>query len=208
MLEKTACQMVRAGHGILASDDSGTKRFDAVGLEKSPEARRLFRQVLVTSPKAAEALSGVILFEETFRQKLDNGQTFPEYLDSKGILPGIKLDQGLQDLAGFPEEKIVAGLDALPARAKDFAALGARFAKWRAVITIGDGIPTEQCISANTYVLARYARICQDNGIVPIVEPEVNLEGSHTSARCEEVTARVYDVLFKTLRDYSVDLPG
>jgi fructose-bisphosphate aldolase class I len=208
LLETTARQMVRAGHGILASDDSSTKRFDAVGLEKTDEARRLFRQALITSSKVEEVLSGVILFEETFKQKLDNGQTIPEYLASKGILPGIKLDQGLQDLPGFPGEKVVSGLDVLPVRAAEFAALGARFAKWRAVITIGQEIPTEECIGSNTYVLARYARICQENGIVPIVEPEVNLEGTHSSEECERITAHVYDLLFQTLRAFRVHLPG
>ena len=208
LLEQTAKQLVRAGHGLLASDDSSTKRFDAVGLENSDEARRLFRQALITAPKVTEVLSGVILFEETFKQKLDNGQTIPEYLKSKGILPGIKLDQGLQDLPGFPGEKVVSGLDALPKRAAEFSALGATFAKWRAVITIGEGIPTEECIGANTYVLARYARICQDNNIVPIVEPEVNLEGTHTSEECERITAHVYDLLFQTLRAFRVYLPG
>ncbi len=143
LLETTSRQLVREGHGILASDDSSTKRFDAVGLENSDEARRKFRQTLITSPKTKEVLSGVILYEETFKQKLNNGQSVPEYLASQGILPGIKLDQGLKDLEGFPGEKIVTGLDALPARAEEFAKLGARFAKWRAVITIGDGIPTD-----------------------------------------------------------------
>ena len=208
LLETTAKQLVREGHGLLASDDSSTKRFDAVGLENTEEARRLFRQTLITSPTVTDSLSGVILFEETFKQKLDNGQTIPEFLASKGILPGIKLDQGLQDLPGFPDEKVVSGLDALPKRAAEFSALGARFAKWRAVITIGESIPTEECIGANTYVLARYARICQENGIVPIVELEVNLEGVHTSERCEEVTAHVYDLLFQTLRAFRVYLPG
>lgn len=208
LLETTARQLVREGHGLLASDDSSTKRFDAVGLEKSEEARRKFRQTLITSSKVEETLSGVILFEETFKQKLDNGQLVPEYLASKGILPGIKLDQGLQDLPGFPGEKVVSGLDALPARAAEFSALGARFAKWRAVITIGEGIPTEECIGANTYVLARYARICQDNGIVPIVEPEVNMEGTHTSEDCERITAHVYDLMFHTMRAFRVHIPG
>lgn len=208
LLETTARQMVRAGHGLLASDDSSTKRFDAVGLENSEEARRLFRQTLLTSSKVTDTLSGVILFEETYKAKMDDGQTVPEYLASKGILPGIKLDQGLVDLPGFPGEKIVTGLDALPKRAAEFAALGARFAKWRAVISIGEGIPTEECIGANVFVLARYARICQENGIVPIVEPEVNLEGTHSSEECERVTAHVYDIMFQTLRAFRVHLPG
>ena len=208
LLETTAKQLVREGHGLLASDDSSTKRFDAVGLENSEEARRVFRQTLITSPGVEEYLSGVILFEETFKERMDSGQLIPEYLASRGILPGIKLDQGLQDLPGFPGEKVVSGLDALPARAAEFSALGARFAKWRGVLTIGGDIPTEECIGANTYVLARYARICQENGIVPIVEPEVNLEGFHTSEECERVTKHVYDLLFLTLRSFRVHLPG
>ena len=208
LLETTAKQLVRAGHGLLASDDSSTKRFDAVGLENSEEARRRFRETLITAPGVDEYLSGVILFEETFKQKMNDGQLVPEYLASRNILPGIKLDQGLQDLPGFPNEKVVSGLDALPARAAEFSKLGARFAKWRAVITIGENIPTEECIGANTYVLARYARICQENGIVPIVEPEVNLEGTHTSEECERITAHVYDLLFVTLRAFKVYLPG
>lgn len=208
LLETTAKQMVRAGHGLLASDDSSTKRFDAVNLENSEEARRVFRQTLLTSELVPEVLSGVILFEETFKEKLDNGKMVPEYLMEMGILPGIKLDQGLVDLPGFPGEKIVTGLDALPKRAEEFSKLGARFAKWRAVITIGDGIPTEECIGANIFVLARYAKICQENNIVPIVEPEVNLEGTHSSEKCEEVTAHVYDILFQTLRAFRVHLPG
>jgi fructose-bisphosphate aldolase class I len=208
LLESTARDLVRSGHGILASDDSSSKRFDDAGLENSPEVRRVYRQLLATTPEAPETLSGMILFEETFRQSVDSGQTFPEFLQSKGILPGIKLDQGLKDLPGFPGEKITAGLDALPARAEEFAKLGARFAKWRNVITIGDGIPTEECIGANTYILARYARICQDFGIVPIVEPEISIDGTHTGEECEHVTNRVYDLLFQTMRAFRVHLPG
>jgi len=211
LLETAARDLVRQGHGILASDDSvksSTKRFADVGLEHTEETRRVYRQTIMTAPKMEEVVSGVILFEETFKQKVDDGQTFPEYLKSKGILPGIKLDQGLQDLPGFPGEKITAGLDALPERAAEFSALGARFAKWRNVIAIGDGIPTEECIGSNTYILARYARICQDNGIVPIVEPEVLMDGTHTSEECEKVTARVYDLMFQTLRAFRVHLPG
>jgi fructose-bisphosphate aldolase class I len=211
LLETTARQLVREGHGLLAADDSSAstaKRFEAVGIENSEEARRTYRQMLMTASKAPEVLSGVILFEETFNQKVDDGKTFPEYLNSVGILPGIKLDQGLQDLQGFPGEKITAGLDALPKRAEEFSKQGARFAKWRNVIAIGDGIPTDECIGANTYILSRYARICQEYNIVPIVEPEVLMDGNHTAEECEQVTARVYDIMFQTLRAFRVHLPG
>jgi fructose-bisphosphate aldolase class I len=211
LLETTARQLVREGHGILAADDSSAssaKRFEAVGVENSEEARRTYRQLLMTASKAKDVLSGVILFEETFNQKVDSGQTFPEYLASVGILPGIKLDQGLQDLYGFPCEKITAGLDALPKRAEEFSKAGARFVKWRNVIAIGDGIPTDECIGANTYILARYARICQEFNMVPIVEPEILMDGDHSAEDCERVTARVYDIMFQTLRAFRVHLPG
>lgn len=211
LLEKNAKALVRSAHGILASDDStksSSKRFADVNLEHTEENRRVYRQTLVTTPKASDVLSGVILYEETFNQKLDNGKTFPHYLESRGILPGIKLDQGLQDLPGFPGEKVVAGLDSLPERAPEFAKAGAKFAKWRAVIAIGDGLPTEECIGSNTYVLSRYARICQENDIVPIVEPEVLMDGTHSAEDCERVTAHVYDLMFQTLRAFRVHLPG
>lgn len=211
LLETTARQLVREGHGILAADDSAAssaKRFEGVGVEHTEETRRLYRQLLVTAEKSKDVLSGVILYEETFGQKTDSGQTFPEYLASVGILPGIKLDQGLQELQGFPGEKVGLGLDALAKRAEDFAARGARFSKWRVVIAIGDGIPTDECIGANTYVLARYARICQDFGIVPIIEPEVLMDGDHSAEDCERVTGRVYDILFQTCRAFRAHLPG
>lgn len=211
LLETNAKALVREGHGILASDDSlksSATRFAGVGLEHTEENRRIYRETLFNSPKAADVLSGVILYEETFRQKTDSGQTIPEYLQSRGILPGIKLDQGLQELPGFPGEKITAGLDTLPERIKEFAAGGAKFAKWRNVIAIGEGMPTEECVGANTYILARYARICQDNGIVPIVEPEVLMDGTHSAEECEKVTAHVYDLMFLTLRSFRVFLPG
>lgn len=211
LLETNAKSLVRAGHGILASDDSlrsSTTRFEDVGLEHTEETRRQYRQTLFTSPKGPEVLSGVILYEETFRQRTDSGLSIPEYLTSRGILPGIKLDQGLQELPGFPGEKITAGLDSLPERIKEFAVAGAKFAKWRNVIAIGDGMPTDECIGANTYILARYARICQENGIVPIIEPEVLMDGTHTAAECERVTAHVYDLMFLTLRSFRAYLPG
>jgi fructose-bisphosphate aldolase class I len=210
LLETTARQLTREGHGILAADDSALpKRFDGVGITgHTEETRRKYRQMLVTSDAAKNYLSGVILHEETFPQKLDNGMTFPEFLKSVGILPGIKLDQGLVDLPGFPGEKITKGLDALPDRAADYSGKGARFVKWRNVINIADGIPTDECIGANTFVLSRYARICQDNNMVPIVEPEIVMDGVHTSETCERVQARTFDILFQTLRAFRVHLPG
>jgi fructose-bisphosphate aldolase, class I len=210
LLEETAQALVREGHGILAADNSSKstlRQFTSVGIESTPESRQAYCAMLVTAPQAANVLSGVILYEETFYQHVGQ-QTFPEYLQSVGILPGIKLDQGLQDLPGFPDEKITAGLDSLPERAAQFAKDGARFVKWRNVIKIGEGIPTDECIGANTYILARYARICQDNNMVPIVEPEVLLEGNHTAEQCEHVTRRVYEILFQTLRAFRVHLPG
>jgi len=211
LLEATAKALVRQSHGLLAADDSSkssAKRFAAVNLEDSETSRRDYREMLMTAPEASNALAGVILFEETFYQTLSTGPTFPSYLASQGIIPGIKLDQGLQDLPGFPGEKVTAGLDTLPERAAQFSKDGAKFVKWRNVISIGEGIPTDECIGANTYILARYARICQDNNMVPIVEPEVLMDGNHTSEQCEAVTARVYDILFQTLRAFRVHLPG
>ena len=208
LLESTARQLVREGHGILAADDRSAKRYTDVGLPDSEDVRRNYREMLVTSPKARDVLSGVILCEETFYQKTTTGEAFPAFLQNNDILPGIKLDGGLEDLAGFPGEKITLGLDTLTTRAAKFSADGARFAKWRNVIAIGDGIPTDECIGSNTYILARYARICQDHNIVPIVEPEVLIEGNHSAEDCERVTAHVYDILFQTLKVFRVYLPG
>ena len=211
LLEATAQLLVAPGRGILAADESaGTceKRFSAVGIESNEENRRRYREILVTAPAVDTSLSGIIFFEETFWQKTENGELFTDVLTKKGVLPGIKLDLGLQDLQGFPGEKVSVGLDSLVERIAPFAKAGARFAKWRSVIAIGEGIPTDQCIEANCYVLARYARICQDFGVVPIVEPEVLFDGTHTLAECEAVMIRVYQTLFKTLGQYRVHLPG
>lgn len=210
-LENVAKTMVAAGKGLLAADESNPscqKRFDAVGVECTEETRREYRQLLFTSPDAPQYLNGVILFEETFSQATDKGETFRAYLDGLGILPGIKVDKGLVDLPGFEGEKVTQGLDGLPERMKVYAAAGAKFAKWRAVITIGDGLPTDECIGANTYTLARYARICQDAGIVPMVEPEVLYDGSHTAEQCEQVMSHTFDILFQTMRAFRVHLPG
>lgn len=203
--------MVAPGKGLLAADESANtcqKRFDSVGVECTEETRREFRELLLTAPGAEEFLSGVILYDETFWQSGPGGQVFREYLKNHGILPGIKVDKGLVDLPGFPGEKLSEGLDGLKERMDTYEGAGGRFAKWRSVITIGDGIPTNECIGANTYVLARYARICQDEGIVPIVEPEILFDGNHTAEQCEEVMGRTFDILFQTMKAFRVHLPG
>lgn len=210
-LEEVAKQLTTPGRGLLAADESNAsceKRFDAVGVECTEESRREYRELLLTTPGAEEILSGVILFDETFWQSTDHGQVFREYLKNHNVIPGIKVDKGLIDLPGFPNEKLTQGLDGLPERMATYAAAGGKFAKWRAVITIGDGIPTDECIGANTFVLSRYARICQDANVVPIVEPEVLFDGNHSVEDCERVMARVFDILFQTMRAFRVHLPG
>jgi fructose-bisphosphate aldolase class I len=210
-LQKTAKAMVSSGRGLLAADESDKtcqKRFDSVGVECTEETRREYRGLLFTTPRAQEHMSGVILYDETFYQPADDGKEFRKYLQENGILPGIKVDKGLVDLPGFPGEKISQGLDGLPERMETYAQEGGKFAKWRSVITIDDGIPTDICIKANAYVLARYARICQDVTIVPIVEPEVLFDGKHTSQECEEVMAKTFDALFKAMQEYRVYMPG
>lgn len=210
-LELTASQIVADDRGLLAADESTPsckKRFDAVGLECTPDTRRKYREVLITVPEINKSLNGVIFYDETFWQGTSDKKLFREYLVEQGVLPGIKVDLGLVDLPGFPGEKVSRGLDSLPERIDEYAEFGARFAKWRSTIAIGDGMPTNECIGANTYVLSRYARICQDAGIVPIVEPEVLFDGEHSIEQCEEVMARTFDILFQTMRAYRVHLPG
>lgn len=210
-LEETAHALVVQGKGLLAADESNkscAKRFEAVGIRSEPESRRQYRQLLITTPAAAHCLTGIILYDETFWQTTDPGIPFRDYMRDHSLIPGIKVDLGLVDLPGFPNEKITQGLDGLPERMAQYAQAGARFAKWRAVIAIGEGIPTEECIGANTYILARYARICQEAGIVPIVEPEVLFDGEHSIERTEEVMARVFDLLFQTMRAFRVHIPG
>ncbi|HSW75278.1 MAG TPA: class I fructose-bisphosphate aldolase [Candidatus Saccharimonadales bacterium] len=210
-LEEIVRKLVTVGKGILAADESANtcqKRFDAVGIECTEESRRQYRGLLFTTPGAEHSLNGVILYDETFWQKTDAGQTFRAYLSAHDVVPGIKVDLGLVDLPGFPNEKLTQGLDGLPERMAKYAEAGALFAKWRCVITIGEGIPTDECIGANALVLARYARICQEAGIVPFVEPEVLFDGNHTSEQCETVMAHTFDVLFQTLRAFRVHLPG
>lgn len=210
-LEEIAKAMVAHGKGLLAADTSVAstqKRFEALGVECTEETRREYREILMTTPELDRYLTGIILFDETFWQSLENGQLFREYLQNHYVMPGIKVDKGLVDLPGFPGEKVTQGLDGLPEAMTKYAGGGAMFAKWRAVITIGDDIPTDECIGANTYVLSRYARICQDAGIVPIVEPEVLFDGHHAIERCEEVMAHTFDILFNTMRAFRVHLPG
>src|SRR3989344_3363607 len=187
ILKTTARQMVAGGKGILAADESaGTckKRFDSVGVECNEENRRLYRQTIFTAPGLEEYVSGIILYDETIKQRADDGTPFPEVLSKKGILPGIKVDAGAKDLALHGQEKITEGLDGLRERLAKYKALGAKFAKWRAVITIGDNMPSEACISANAHALARYAALCQEADIVPMIEPEVLIDGDHTLEQC------------------------
>ena len=210
-LARIAQAMVTRGKGILAADESsGTikKRFDAIQLESTEEHRRRYRELLFTTAGAAEFINGVILYDETIRQKTRDGTPFPDYLTRQGIIPGIKVDLGAKPLAGFPGETITEGLDGLRARLTEYHRLGARFAKWRAVIDIGPGIPTSFAIKANAHALARYAALCQENDIVPIVEPEVLMDGDHSIGRCEEVTDAVLSTVFRQLHEHRIHLEG
>ncbi len=210
-LNRVANAMVAKGKGILAADESsGTikKRFDAIKLESTEEHRRTYREMLFTAPGAAEAVSGVILYDETIRQKTKDGTAFPQYLARQGMVPGIKVDLGAKPLAGFPGETITEGLDGLRERLIEYRGLGARFAKWRAVIDIAAGIPTAFAVEANAHALARYAALCQENDIVPIVEPEVLMDGAHSLERCSEVTEQVLTDVFAQLFDHRVALEG
>lgn len=201
-LERVAQGMVVKGRGILAADESsGTikKRFDSIKLESTEEHRRTYREMLFTTPGAAESISAVIFYDETLRQKTRAGAPFAQYLAQQGIIPGIKVDTGAKPLAGFPGETMTEGLDGLRERLKEYYQLGARFAKWRAVIDIADGIPTRYAIQANAEGLARYAALCQEQQIVPIVEPEVLMDGAHSLERCEEVTDAVLQAVFDRL---------
>jgi fructose-bisphosphate aldolase class I len=209
LMTETARAMVAAGKGLLAADESaGTckKRFDSVGVECNEENRRVYRELLFSTPNIAEYVSGVILFDETLRQKTRDGTPIPEYLKKNGIIPGIKVDAGAHDMALHPGEKVTEGLDKLLERMQDYFKMGARFAKWRAVITIGDGIPTRACLQANAHALARYSAICQEASIVPIVEPEVLLDGSHTAERSEQVHLDTLETLFHELYRQDVSL--
>jgi fructose-bisphosphate aldolase, class I len=210
-LQQTARAIVAEGKGILAADESdGTikKRFDSIGVESTEGNRRAYRDLLFTTEGVEEYISGVILFDETIRQKSADGTPFPELLASKGIIPGIKVDKGAKPLALAEGETITEGLDGLRDRLAEYRELGARFAKWRAVITIGKGIPSEYCIWTNAHALARYAALSEEAGLVPIVEPEVLMDGDHTIERSFEVTSRTLHAVFTELRDQRVQPEG
>jgi fructose-bisphosphate aldolase class I len=210
-LAETALAMVAAGKGIIAIDESTAtiaKRFAGVGIENSEENRRAYREMLLTTPNLGNYISGAILFDETLRQSTKGGVPFARYMADNGIIPGIKVDKGPQPLAGFPGEVVTEGLDGLRARLEEYYRLGARFAKWRAVINIGDDIPSGTCIEANSHALARYAALCQEQGLVPMVEPEVIMDGSHDIQTCYEVTEVVLRSLFDALYQQSVMLEG
>ncbi|MBM4264450.1 MAG: fructose-bisphosphate aldolase class I [Deltaproteobacteria bacterium] len=210
-LESIAQAMVGPGKGILAADESmGTiqRRFDSIKIENNDKNRQAYRDMLFTTKGVEEAIAGVILFDETIRTKGVDGTLFPQLLAKKGIMPGIKVDKGPVDIPFFPKETVTEGLDGLRARVKEYRELGAKFAKWRAVITIGDGIPTYTCLQENAHALARYASLCQEGGIVPIVEPEVLLDGNHTVECCEEVTTETLRITFDALMEQRVHLEG
>jgi len=210
-LETIARAMVATGKGILAADEStGTikKRFDQIKLESTEEHRRAYREMLFTSPGMSEYISGVILYDETLRQKCADGTPFAAHLKKLGVVPGIKVDKGAKPLAGFPGEKVTEGLDGLRERLAEYHDLGARFAKWRAVIDIADGVPSRFAVKANAHALARYAALCQEAGIVPIVEPEVLMDGDHTIERCDAVTSSTLQTVFDVLYAHGVHLEG
>jgi fructose-bisphosphate aldolase class I len=210
-LEAVAKKLVAPGKGILAADESsGTieKRLKSINVPSTEENRRAYREILFTTAGTGEFISGVILFDETIRQKTRDGRTFVEALEQQGIIPGIKVDKGAKAMANFPGEKITEGLDALRDRLAEYRQLGARFAKWRAVIAIGDGIPTRACIASNSEALARYAALCQEGDLVPIVEPEVLMDGTHTIERYFEVTEQTLRSVFDALADHRVVLEG
>jgi fructose-bisphosphate aldolase class I len=208
-MEATIAALLAPGKGILAADESFPtieKRFKALGIESTEENRRQYRKLLFTTPALSESISGVILFDETFRQRTQVNVPMPEYLASQGIIPGIKVDRGTNVLAHFPGEKITQGLDGLRERLIEYRDLGARFTKWRAVITIGGDIPSRTCIAANAAALAQFAALSQEAGLVPIVEPEVLMNGDHTIARCEAVTLTTLQAVFAALVRHGVVL--
>lgn len=210
-LTDVAQALVSDRRGILAADESiGTmsSRLKDVGVEPTEENRRVYRELIVTTPKLSDSISGIILADDTFHQKTSNGQTFPEALASIGIFAGIKVDTGAKPLAGAANEKVTEGLDGLRERVGEYARLGASFAKWRAVFTIGSDTPTDRTVRANVHALARYAGLCQEGGLVPIVEPEVLMDGNHSLADCQQVTRTVLRSLFDELALMQVELDG
>ncbi|HET7359510.1 MAG TPA: class I fructose-bisphosphate aldolase [Rhodanobacteraceae bacterium] len=210
-LESVAQAMVAPGKGIIAIDESTTtiaKRFAAVGIDNTEENRRAYRELLLTTPNLSDHISGAILYDETIRQATRDGTPFTRLMREAGIIPGIKVDKGPQPLAGFPGDLVTEGLDGLRARLEEYVRLGAQFAKWRAVITIGDDIPSSTCIEANCHSLARYAALCQEAGLVPMVEPEVLMDGDHDIDTCYEVTEATLRSLFASLYEHNVLLEG
>jgi fructose-bisphosphate aldolase, class I len=210
-LEETARSLVAPGKGILAADESSAtieKRFKTIGVASTEETRRAYRELLFTTPELSEFISGVILFDETIRQMTHDGTSVVDVLTRQGIIPGIKVDRGAKPLAGFPGEKITEGLDGLRDRLLEYARLGARFTKWRAVIVIGPELPTQTCLRANAHALARFAALSQEAGLVPIVEPEVLMDGDHTIDRHFEVTESALKAVFETLFEHHVHLEG
>ena len=197
--------------GLLAMDESNptcNKRFAKLGIPQTVEARRAYRELIVTTPGLGECISGAILYDETIRQQKKDGTPFVKVIVNAGIIPGIKVDMGTKDMPGFPGEKITEGLDGLRERLKEYSQMGARFAKWRAVFAIGESIPSRGCIEANAHALARYAALCQEAGLVPIVEPEVLMDGDHPLQRCYEATEEVLRIVFNELYTQRVMLEG
>lgn len=210
-LPEIALAMVAHGKGIIAIDESNAtikKRFDSVGVECTEENRRAYREMLLTTPGLGDYISGAILYDETLRQKTKDGKPFTQVMMENGILPGIKVDKGTVPLAGFPGEVVTEGLDGLRDRLKEYAALGAKFAKWRAVINIGEDMPSKTCIDANMHALARYAALCQEAGIVPMVEPEIIMDGDHDIDTCYDVTEAALRELFQQLFEQNVLIEG
>src|SRR5579859_7466374 len=210
-LKDTARALVADDKGLLAMDESNptcNKRFAKLGIPQTVEARRVYRELIVTTPGLGQSISGAIFFDETIRQQKKDGTPFIKVLTDAGIIPGIKVDAGAKDMAGHPGEKITEGLDGLRDRLKEYFQMGARFAKWRAVIAIAAGIPSRGCLEANAHALARYAALCQEAGLVPVVEPEVLMDGGHTLERCGEVTEEVLQTVFNQLYTQRVMLEG
>jgi fructose-bisphosphate aldolase class I len=208
---ETAKALVAGDKGLLAMDESTptcNRRFAALGIPQTDEARRAYRELLVTTPNLGDCISGAILYDQTVHQETKAGIPFVKVLIDAGIIPGIKVDAGAKDLAGHPGEKVTEGLDGLRERLAQYAQMGARFAKWRAVIVLGDGIPSRCCIEANAHALARYAALCQEAGLVPVVEPEVLMDGDHTLARCAQITEEVLHAVFEQLYLQRVTLEG
>jgi fructose-bisphosphate aldolase class I len=207
----TARELVADDKGLLAMDESNptcNKRFAKLGIPQTEDARRSYRELIVTTPDLCDSISGVILYDETIRQRIKGGTPFVRVIIDAGIIPGIKVDTGTKTMAGHPGEKVTEGLDGLPERLAEYAQMGARFAKWRAVFAVGDDIPSRGCIEANAQALARYAALCQEADLVPVVEPEVLMEGEHTLKRCCAVTEAVLGMVFNQLRSQPVMLEG